>query len=87
MTERPSGPDPYLAQHLKEALSRDPRVSGLGVGVSITTDAVVLTGTLGSSAQQAAAIAVVRELLPTYSVRDETILADLTEPTEPEPVP
>lgn len=86
MTERPGDPDPYLAEHLREALARDPRVSGLGVGVAITAEAVVLTGALASPQQQQAAVAVVRELFPRYAVRDETTLADLPEPTDAEPV-
>jgi BON domain len=84
---RPSDPDPYLAEHVREALARDPRVSELGIDIAISGESVVLRGTLPSRQRQEAAVALVRELLPRHHVRDETVVADFPEPTEVEHLP
>ena len=87
MTQRREAPDPYLAEHLKEALTRDPRVGGLGVGVALTEGAVVLTGDVSSPEQRDAIEVVARELMPSYAIRNETTVVDLPEPTDAESMP
>jgi osmotically-inducible protein OsmY len=87
MTERPGEPDPYLAEHLKDALTCDPRVSGLGIGVMVTAESVILTGELSSPDQRDAIEAVVHELMPAHRVRNETTVVDLPEPLLAEALP
>lgn len=84
MTDRAAAPDPYLAEHLKEVLTCDPRVSGLNLGVTLTANAVVVTGELASAEQRQAVETVIHELLPTYNIRNETAIVDLPEPTDAE---
>ena len=76
--------EPYLIEHIREALATDPRVSELDVAVEIAGDTVVLTGTVASRVRQEAAAAIARELLPNHRVRNETTVADFEEPTETE---
>lgn len=87
MENRPDRPDPYLAEHVREALAQDPRVGELGVEVEISGATVVLHGTLASPGRQEAAVEVVRDLLPEHEIRDETEVADFPEPTETEHLP
>jgi osmotically-inducible protein OsmY len=87
MSERPGEPDPYLAEHLKEVLTRDPRVSGLGIDVLVTAEAVVLTGELSSPEQRDAVETVIRDLMPAHHIRNETTVVDLPEPIEAEALP
>lgn len=86
MADRPTdpNPDPYLAEHLREALAQDPRVGAVGVGVQIAGDTVVLSGTLASPAQRTAAGDLAHELLPNHRIANEIAVADLPEPTKAE---
>lgn len=87
MEKRATTPDPYLAEHVREALARDPRIGELGVDVEIAGETVILSGTVASLERQEAAAAVVHELLPDYQVRDETEVVELPEPSEAEHLP
>jgi osmotically-inducible protein OsmY len=87
MANQPTTTDPYLAEHLREALAQHPRVGELGVEVEITGETVVLGGTVASAERQAAAAEVVHDLLPGHQVRNETEVADFPEPTEAEHLP
>lgn len=87
MADRSTDSDPYLAEHVREALAHDPRVSELGVAVEITGETVVLSGTLASPERQQAAADVVHDLLPDLKVQNETALQELPEPTEAEHFP
>jgi hypothetical protein len=87
MEDRPGNSDFYLAEHLREALARDPRVAELGIDVEIDDGVVVLSGTMTSPEQQEAAVAIARTFLPQYRVRVETTVADLSEPTDSEHLP
>jgi osmotically-inducible protein OsmY len=80
-------PDPYLAAHVREALANDPRVSELGVEVEIDANAVILSGTVTSPEQREAASEVAHDLVPDHQVRNETVVNDLTEPTQTEVIP
>ena len=75
-------PDPYLVEHVREALAHDARVSELGVEVDVSGGVVILSGTMTSSERQAAAAEVVHELLPDHVVRNEILVPDLPEPTD-----
>jgi osmotically-inducible protein OsmY len=87
MADRSTDLEPYLTQHLREALARDPRVGELGVDVHICDGIVVLTGTVTSLTQQEAASVVARELLPQHGVRNEIAVAFLPETPEVEHLP
>lgn len=87
MTDRPSEPDPYLAERVRTALAEDPRISELGVEVEIRGGTVVLTGTVTSPEQKAAATAVAQHLLPHHQIRNETMVPDIPEPTVTEHLP
>lgn len=87
MAERPTDLDPYLAEHVREALAQDPRVGELDVGVAIDGERVVLRGRLPSPASQAAAAEIARRFVPGHLIVDETIVADFPESTEAEHIP
>ena len=82
MPDQPRERDPYLIEHVRDALAHDPRLSELGVDVEITDETVVLSGTLGSLERQQAAADIVHDLLPHHDVRNETTVPDLAEPTD-----
>lgn len=75
-------PDPYLAEHVREALARDPRVGELGIDVEIAGDTATLRGTLASPERRQAVAEAVRELLPGHEVRDEMAAPILPEPAD-----
>jgi hypothetical protein len=87
MGDRPRDLDPYLVEHVRDALAHDPRVGELDVAVAIEDETVVLSGTVASPQRQEAAADVVRALLPDHHVRDETEVADFAESTETEHLP
>ncbi len=84
MADRPADLDPYLPEHVRDALANDPRVGELGVQVVIRGGSLVLSGTVGSSERQAVAAELARGLAPGVLVVDETIVADFPEPTDAE---
>jgi hypothetical protein len=65
-------PEPYLAEHVKDALANDPRLSELHVDVTITSGKVFLTGSVGSEERREALTAVVGEVLPDLEVVNHT---------------
>lgn len=87
MGDRSKELDPYLAEHVREALAQDPRVSELDVTVEIDHETVVLSGTVASSERQEAAAEIARDLLPDHQVRNETAVADFDESTDVEHFP
>ena len=87
MGDRPKDLDPYLVEHLRDALAHDPRVGELDVAIEIDDETIVLSGTVATADRQEAAADVVRDLLPNHHVRDETEVADFAEPTEVEHLP
>jgi osmotically-inducible protein OsmY len=87
MADQSPEPDPYLAEHVREALGKDSRVSELGVEVEISGQTVILSGAVTSAERQAAAAAVAHDLLPQHQVRNETRVAELPEPTDSEHLP
>jgi osmotically-inducible protein OsmY len=87
LADQSTEPDLYLAERVREALARDPRVAELGVEVEIRGQTIVFRGTMTSPEQQVAAVAIARDILPAYRVRDVTMVADLTEPTDSEHLP
>jgi osmotically-inducible protein OsmY len=65
-------PSEYTEAHVAEALATDPRVSTLGIEVSIRSKDVFLSGDVGTQERKDAVAEVVRELLPGYTVHNDT---------------
>jgi osmotically-inducible protein OsmY len=80
MADKPSDTDPYLVEHVRDALAHDPRLSELGVSIECAGQTVVLSGALASLERQQAAADIVHELLPDHEVRNETTVSELPEP-------
>lgn len=65
-------PSEYDEAHVAEALATDPRVSTLGIEVSIRANEVFLSGDVGTPERHDAVSEVVAELLPGYTVHNDT---------------
>ena len=64
--------DQYTEAHVAEALATDPRVSTLGVEVTIRDEEVFLSGDVGTPERKVAVQEVVAELLPGYRIHNDT---------------
>lgn len=69
---RAEPPPGYSEAHVAEALATDERVSALGIEVSIRGEDVFLSGDVGTAERKAAVAEVVGELLPGYTVHNDT---------------
>ncbi len=76
--------DPYIAEHVKDALARDPRTEGLEIDVVVAGDAIVLRGRVTTEQRREAAGAVIRERFPDCEVQNELIAREFHEPTRAE---
>lgn len=65
-------PEAYLAEHVRDALAKDPRLSELHVDVTIMSGKVFLTGSVGSDERRSSLTEVVRKLLPDREVVNHT---------------
>jgi osmotically-inducible protein OsmY len=84
MAEPEEEPKSYVVAHVREALARDKRANELNVDVTVTGKRVFLTGEVATDERRRAITEVVRELLPDYDVHNETSVAHVAEPAEPE---
>ena len=81
----PAEPPPgYTEAHVAEALATDPRVSTLGIDVSIRGEEVFLSGDVGNAEAKEGVSAVVAELLPGYTVHNDTSAPDFPRGVETE---
>jgi osmotically-inducible protein OsmY len=62
----------YTEAHVAEALATDPRVSTLGIDVSIREREVFLSGDVGTAQRKEAVTEVVGEMLPGYRIHNDT---------------
>ena len=69
-------PVEYVAEHLREALASDPRVSELGLDVLIRGGELHVVGTVSTEERRQAVGEVAREVAPGESVRNETTVAE-----------
>ena len=76
--------DEYTEAHVAEALATDPRVSTLGIHVSIRDKDVFLSGDVGTPERKAAAAEVVAEMLPGYTVHNDTSAREFSPGVETE---
>lgn len=65
-------PDAYLAEHVREALAKDPHLSELHVDVTIASGKVFLTGTVGSDDRRTRLTGVVQRVMPDHEVVNHT---------------
>ena len=77
-------PDAYLAEHVRDALDRDPRTCGLEIDVTVEGRVVLLGGTVLTEERRALVEQVVKEFLPDWTVQSNLIVGDLAEPTRAE---
>lgn len=80
-------PAEYLVAHLQEMLAADPRTDELGIEVTVSGSLVVLTGTVATADRRQAAEDLAREALDQYQIRNELLVADLSEPVGTERLP
>ena len=76
--------DEYTEAHVAEALATDPRVATLGIEVDIRGKDVFLSGDVGTTERHAAVDEVVAELLPGYTVHNDTSAREFPEGVETE---
>jgi hypothetical protein len=84
MHEPEDEPKSYVVAHVREALARDGRVNELNVDVTVAGRGVFLTGEVATEERRRAITDVVRELIPEYEIHNETSVALVAEPGEPE---
>ena len=77
-------PPQYVAEHVRDALRKDPRVGELDVQVRITGSRVFLNGNVATAERQKAITEIVEGLLPDVEVCNETTTHNLPEADEPE---
>jgi len=73
-------PVDYLVGHVEEALACDPRVNQPGLHVRIVSGRVYIDGTVSTRARFDAVADVVAELLPGWTVCNQSQVADFPEP-------
>ena len=78
--------DTYDAEHIRERLITDPRVSELDVQVQLAGAALVLTGNVATGDRRQTVAEVVAELAPGVEVRNDISVTSFDEPTDQEVV-
>ncbi|MDP8975536.1 MAG: BON domain-containing protein [Actinomycetota bacterium] len=80
--------DEYLAQHVREALARDPRVADLGISVKVEPGAVRLSGQVATEQRREGVAVVAREALDAgHEVRNDVTVTPMGQPEDMENVP
>ena len=74
----------YTEAHVAEALATDPRVSALGIEVSIRAREVFLSGDVGTTERKDAVAEVVGEMLPGYRIHNDTSASEFPPGVETE---
>jgi osmotically-inducible protein OsmY len=77
----------YTAQHLWEALARDPRVAELGISVTADPGRVYLSGEVATEERRHLIATVAGELLPDHEVRNQVTVTACREPEDVENLP
>jgi hypothetical protein len=72
-------PTAYQAEHIREALLRDPDIGELDVHVTIDSDRVVVTGNVGTQERREAIDICLAELLPGREIRNDVSVASFPE--------
>jgi osmotically-inducible protein OsmY len=82
----PTEPDAYVIERIREALAHDPRLSELGINVTLTGDKVLLRGEVATPERKAAATEVVAGLVEGRVVHNGITVAAPVEAAEEEVV-
>jgi len=82
--DRTTQDDPFIAEHVRDALASDPRTAGIELDVSAAGDAIVLRGTVTTMQRRDAVQDVIRERFPDWDVHNELIAREFHEPTRAE---
>ncbi len=72
-------PPQYVAERVRDALRRDPRVGELDVQVRITGARVFVNGNVATAERQRAITEIVEEILPDVEVCNETSIQNAPE--------
>lgn len=70
----------YDAEHIREALIHDERVSALDVQIRVSGPALVVTGNVPTEERRRAIGDVVAEMAPGVEIRNDVTVTDLSEP-------
>ena len=79
--------DEYLAQHVRDALARDPRVADLGISVTVEPGAVRLSGLVATEERRDAVAMVAGEVLGGRTVRNDVTVTTMDQPDGMEHLP
>ena len=82
MPAKETEPGPYLVEHIREHLLRDPRVGELDIHVSVEGSLVFVTGHVSTEDRREAVSLALAEYLPGYEVRNETTVSVYPEAPE-----
>lgn len=80
-------PQAYLTERIREALAHDPKVSELGIAVSVTGDHVVVTGSVATPERRLAVEDIVTPLLGELTLHNGITVSSLSEGDEQEAIP
>ncbi len=75
-------PPQYVAERVRDALRKDPRVGELDVQVRLTGSRVFVNGNVATAERQKAITEIVEELLPDVEVCNETSIQSAPETEE-----
>ncbi len=78
--------DEYLSEHVRDRLIHDPRVNEQDLAVRVGKRTVTLAGNVSSEYLRDTITEVAKELLPEYTVVNETRVVPMSEPDGEEPV-
>jgi osmotically-inducible protein OsmY len=77
-------PHAYVAERIRDALAHDPRVSELGISVTVAGGKILLSGEVATLERKAAAMEVAEPLAEGRAVHNALAVSDLTEPVDRE---
>lgn len=84
MTLDRTAPPDYLVGHIEDALARDERVCEQGLHVAVEDEVVTVTGVVSTEQRRRCVPDVVGELLPGFTVRNDTVVAEVGDDLRPE---
>jgi hypothetical protein len=81
---RPAEPEPapYLIEHIREELQKNPDVGEIDIHVSVDGRRVVVTGNVSTQQRHDSITAALGDMLPEYEVHNETVVAVFPEAPE-----
>ena len=77
MSEQVPDTAEYLAEHVRQALTTDPRTSVQGLQVRVTDSEVFVTGDVGSEARRRAVAQVAAEMVPDRRLHNDVTVVPL----------